>query len=132
MMLNDIIEEVVLATGEIVRLNGEQTAEETCLNGARYLTAFGLRYGLPVWVYELDGITIEKRVLMPHQQNTTYINYRDRYYEIVDDKNYPPLRISVLADGGGLTLDTCTIHQRLYAIEQARGYIYEGELWSPG
>ena len=169
MMLNDIIEEVVLSTGEVVRLNAEQTAKETCLNGLSYLSAFGLRYGLPVWVYELDGITIEKRILMPHQQNTTYINYRvtagagsvrvnlrpavnmrpheapvnsplasytvtvrDRYYELLDDKGYPPLRISVLANGGGLTLDTCTIHKRLYALEQARGYIHEGELWSPG
>jgi predicted glycogen debranching enzyme len=169
MMLNDIIEEVVLSNGQTVRLNGEQTAEETCLKGAPYLTAFGLRYGLPVWVYELDGITIEKRILMPHQQNTIYLNYRvtagngrvhlrlrpavnmrpheapvnspltpytvavrDQYYEILSDKQYPPLRISLLAKDAGLTLDSCTIHKRLYAIEQARGYIHEGELWSPG
>ncbi len=168
MMLNDIIEEVVLSTGEVVRLNGEQTAEETCLDGTRYLTSFGIRYGLPVWVYELDGISIEKTLHMPHQQNTVYISYcvsggsggvklnlrpavnmrpheapvnsaltpytvtvQDQYCELSTDKDFPPLRISVLAEGG-LVLDACTIHNRLYAIERSRGYIHEGDLWSPG
>ena len=37
---------------------------------------FRLEYGLPVWVYDLWGCRIEKRVLMPFKQNTVYIQYR--------------------------------------------------------
>src|SRR5690606_13914934 len=40
------------------------------------LTAFRLESGLPVWEYEIDGVRIEKRVIMPHLQNTTHISYR--------------------------------------------------------
>ena len=28
------------------------------------------------WEYEAEGVRFEKRVLMPHLQNTTYITYR--------------------------------------------------------
>jgi predicted glycogen debranching enzyme len=31
-----------------------------------------------VWTYEIDGLTIEKRVLMPHGQNTTHLTYQLR------------------------------------------------------
>jgi hypothetical protein len=36
---------------------------------------FRLDHGLPVWTFEVDGLTIEKRVYLPHRQNTTYIRY---------------------------------------------------------
>ncbi len=32
--------------------------------------------GLPVWRYEVNGWAIEKRVLLPHAQNTVLISYR--------------------------------------------------------
>ncbi len=38
--------------------------------------AFRLEAGLPVWTYEVDGVRFEKRVLMPHLQNTTHVTYR--------------------------------------------------------
>jgi predicted glycogen debranching enzyme len=44
--------------------------------GARYLVEFRLESGLPVWRYDLSGVRIEKRVLMPHQQNTVHVSYR--------------------------------------------------------
>ena len=38
---------------------------------------FRLEYGLPVWVYEMWGCCrVEKRVLLPHQQNTVHVEYR--------------------------------------------------------
>lgn len=37
---------------------------------------FSLECGLPVWKYDLWGSRIEKRVLMPHRQNTVYVEYR--------------------------------------------------------
>jgi predicted glycogen debranching enzyme len=45
-------------------------------DATRYLTAFRLESGLPVWDYECEGVRLEKRVLMPHLQNTTHITYR--------------------------------------------------------
>ncbi len=32
--------------------------------------------GLPVWRYEVDGYVLEKRVLLPHRQNTVHVIYR--------------------------------------------------------
>src|SRR5581483_7772385 len=32
--------------------------------------------GLPVWVYDLWGCRIEKRICMPYKQNTVHIEYR--------------------------------------------------------
>jgi predicted glycogen debranching enzyme len=37
---------------------------------------FQLVGGLPVWRYELDGVTIEKRLIMPRLQNTVLVKYR--------------------------------------------------------
>ena len=41
-----------------------------------HLVEFRLELGLPVWTYQIDGLTIEKRVIMPHGQNTTHVTYR--------------------------------------------------------
>jgi predicted glycogen debranching enzyme len=37
---------------------------------------FRLESGLPVWKYRIRGALIEKRVLMPHRQNTVFVAYR--------------------------------------------------------
>jgi predicted glycogen debranching enzyme len=37
---------------------------------------FRLECGLPVWVYDLWGCRIEKRIFLPYKQNTTHIEYR--------------------------------------------------------
>ena len=37
---------------------------------ADHLREFRLECGLPVWIYEIDGITIEKRIFLPYRQNT--------------------------------------------------------------
>ena len=43
---------------------------------AKSIGAFRLEGGLPVWEYETDGSRVEKRILMPHRQNTVYLTYR--------------------------------------------------------
>ena len=40
------------------------------------LAEFRLEAGLPVWRYEVGGVTLEKRLLLPHLQNTVYVTYR--------------------------------------------------------
>lgn len=39
------------------------------------LVDFRLELGLPVWRYEVDGLSLEKRVFMPRHQNTTCVRY---------------------------------------------------------
>jgi len=45
-------------------------------DSTHHLLDFHLEAGLPVWTYDVDGVRFEKRVLMPHLQNTTHISYR--------------------------------------------------------
>jgi predicted glycogen debranching enzyme len=74
MMLNDLLETVVFPNGDSYQLNGLNTESEE-FDGSPYLTSFELDCGLPVWKYEVGGLTIEKRVYLSHRQNTTYIRY---------------------------------------------------------
>src|SRR6187401_2519392 len=77
MMLQHVGEELTLQGGRVVRLGGEEPSlDAPQLHGASSLTEFRLENGLPVWQYEVDGFTLEKRVLLVHQQNTTHISYR--------------------------------------------------------
>lgn len=77
MTLSHLSERVRLADGTVLKLSGEpQTPEDRHVHGINYLTEFRLEMGLPIWRYELSGATIEKQILMPHQQNTVYIIYR--------------------------------------------------------
>lgn len=46
------------------------------LDGLSVLKEFRLEMGLPVWRYEVGGHILEKRIFMPHRQNTVHINYR--------------------------------------------------------
>ncbi len=76
MMLNHLNEEVRLADDTTFQLSGEEQTDGVKLPGAAYLAEFRLESGLPVWRYEFGEIVLEKRVFMPHSQNTTYISYR--------------------------------------------------------
>ncbi|HEY6361950.1 MAG TPA: amylo-alpha-1,6-glucosidase [Vicinamibacterales bacterium] len=46
------------------------------VDSSKYLIDFHLDSGLPVWMYDVEGVRFEKRVLMAHLQNTTHISYR--------------------------------------------------------
>jgi predicted glycogen debranching enzyme len=76
MMLNDIFEELIFADGRTIPLNGVQTETGDYPGATPYLTKFRLDAGLPIWTYEAGGLTIEKRVYLPHRQNSAYIDYR--------------------------------------------------------
>jgi predicted glycogen debranching enzyme len=76
MMLNDLVERVHLPGGKTVLLGSEERAGSGMrLNGAIHLAEFRLEAGLPVWCYEIDAVTLEKRLLLPHKQNTTLVMY---------------------------------------------------------
>jgi len=76
-MLSHVTERLRFPDGRVVVLNGErQTERGSEWPSATYLREFRLDHGLPIWVYAVAGMTLEKRVLMLHMQNTVYVMYR--------------------------------------------------------
>jgi len=62
---------------EVVSLGAEERAGgQLNLHGAEYLREFRLEDGMPVWTYHVRDLVIEKRVLMPHLQNTVHVSYQ--------------------------------------------------------
>lgn len=75
-MLNHLSEQVIRPDGVRVDLTAEElSGRRLQLPGSQSLKAFRLEMGLPVWRYEIDGMVLEKRVMMPYGQNTTHICY---------------------------------------------------------
>ena len=76
MMLNDLVERIELADGRLVQLAGEERAGGPVkLDVMDYLSEFRLEAGTPVWRYEVGALVLEKRLVMPHGQNTAFLNY---------------------------------------------------------
>ncbi len=76
-MLNHLSEKVILPNGKSYWLGCEERAGgEIHLDGMENLQEFRLEAGLPVWLFEINGFQIEKRVLLIHLQNTVHISYR--------------------------------------------------------
>jgi predicted glycogen debranching enzyme len=76
-MLNHLLERVRLADGDVLWLGDERdVAGPNIVDRSEHLVEFRLDLGLPVWRYDLRGTVIEKRVLMPHAQNTVHVSYR--------------------------------------------------------
>jgi len=74
MMLNSLSERLRLPDHKIFYTGAEDlsgvTPDETLA-----LAEFHRESGLPVWRYEVAGFVLEKRLLMPHGQNTVYVDY---------------------------------------------------------
>jgi predicted glycogen debranching enzyme len=77
MMLNLLWERLRWPDGRAVSLlNITETDEGKEFDSSQYLVDFHLESGLPVWVYEVEGVRFEKRIMMAHLQNTTHVAYR--------------------------------------------------------
>jgi predicted glycogen debranching enzyme len=88
MMFNHLSEQVRLPGGGVVRLGAARPDAipapgpdappdgERTLFGAEHLIEFRLEQGLPVWIYDLGGFVLEKRLLLAHMQNTVHVTYR--------------------------------------------------------
>ena len=78
MMFNHIEEVVAHPDGTCYRLSGDEHGDgkEIAYPEPDFLEEFALENGLPVWRFSKHGIRIEKRVMMPNLQNTTFITYR--------------------------------------------------------
>ncbi|MGH7466468.1 MAG: amylo-alpha-1,6-glucosidase [Longimicrobiales bacterium] len=75
-MLNHLVEELRLPDGTHVPLGCREDHHGLHVECASWLREFWLEDGLPVWRFEVDDCALEKRVLMPHRQNTVFLHYR--------------------------------------------------------
>jgi predicted glycogen debranching enzyme len=76
-MLSQIAEQICFrdeTTAEICSGVGSQETLETA--GFACLQEFRLENGLPVWIYKIDDIVLEKRLLLVHEQNTVLVIYK--------------------------------------------------------
>jgi predicted glycogen debranching enzyme len=67
-------EERLLINGVPFELSSNKYPGAIYPQGFQYITSFRLD-PFPVWIYELNGIEIEKRIFMVHGENTTVIRY---------------------------------------------------------
>jgi predicted glycogen debranching enzyme len=76
-MLNYLWERMRWPDGRTISIGRTRTTDSGVeFDASAYLADFHLELGLPVWTYEVEGVRFEKRVLMPHLQNTTHVTYR--------------------------------------------------------
>jgi predicted glycogen debranching enzyme len=73
MMLNNL-HEILWSERGGARLSEQADPQHANIPTAA-LKEFRLELGIPVWTYEHDGNVIEKRLVMPHRQNTVHITY---------------------------------------------------------
>jgi predicted glycogen debranching enzyme len=88
MMLNHLADSIRTADGTVLRMSGRELLrpEGTLELPGAFLREFRLENGRPVWVYDNGGdgdgdgagatLSIEKRIVMLHQQNTVQVTYR--------------------------------------------------------
>jgi predicted glycogen debranching enzyme len=75
-MLNHLTERYRAADGAVYELGSEERVGAALGSHAEYLTEFRLETGLPVWRYVFDDAVVERRLLLPHGQNTTHVSWR--------------------------------------------------------
>ncbi len=88
-MWSHVSEFLRFSNNDVVSLGAEERAGgQLDLRGADYMREFRLEDGLPVWIYHVRDLVIEKRVLLPHLQNTVHISY-----QITAGSNLPRLEL---------------------------------------
>src|SRR5207237_7376127 len=76
-MWSHVSEFLRFGTKDVVSLGAEERAGGRLdLPGADFLREFRLEDGLPVWTYHVRALVLEKRIVLPHLQNTVHVNYR--------------------------------------------------------
>src|SRR3984893_10239244 len=84
-MWSHVSEFLRFSDDDVISLGAEERAGgQLDLKSADYLTEFRLEDGLPVWTYYVRDVVVEKRVLLPHLQNTVHVSYQ------VISKGKPP------------------------------------------
>jgi glycogen debranching enzyme len=88
LLLTDVSEELYVGGRRVAQLTA-RTVDDTMHVP---LEEFRLEAGLPVWRYDVGGVVVEKRMLMPHGQNTVHV-----LYELVGGADFARLDVSLAA-----------------------------------
>lgn len=89
MMWNHLTEHFRFPDYRSVAVGGSERVGGTIeVQGADVLAEFRLEAGLPVWRFEVHGHVVEKRVFMPHCQNTVHV-----YYKLIQGQG--PIRLKL-------------------------------------
>ncbi|WP_437587978.1 amylo-alpha-1,6-glucosidase [Sorangium sp. So ce1000] len=75
MMLSDLSTRILTSDNRLVQVGGQEPWLDDAAAQVIDLAEFRLEAGLPVWRYEGAGMAIERRLLLPHAQNTVHVTY---------------------------------------------------------
>jgi predicted glycogen debranching enzyme len=76
-MWSHVSESLRFSDSDVISLGAEERAGgQLNLHSADFLCEFRLEDGLPVWIYRVREVVLEKRVLLPHLQNTVHVSYQ--------------------------------------------------------
>lgn len=75
-MLDLLVEAVRLPDGRRVHLDAGQITDDKSAPEAGKLVEFRLENGLPVWLFAIDGVKLERRLVLVHGQNTSIVSWR--------------------------------------------------------
>lgn len=75
-MLNHLMELFRLPDGTSIKVGGEERSRQLQLHGVEVLKEFRLEMGLPIWRYQFGEYVVEKRIILPHRQNTVHVGYK--------------------------------------------------------
>jgi predicted glycogen debranching enzyme len=68
-------EETLIIDGERFELSANQFPNVVSPTGYKYLKSFSLN-PFPVWIYDINGVELEKSVFMVHGSNTTVVEFK--------------------------------------------------------
>jgi predicted glycogen debranching enzyme len=74
-MLNHLEECIYLPDRTLVQFGGSEPSHHDEAKAPNFLTEFRLENQMPIWRYDVRGVIIEKRIVMPNLQNTVHITF---------------------------------------------------------
>ncbi len=74
-MFNHLEQWLTLPDRRLVRFGGAGEDQPNDAQAQNHLVEFRLENHMPVWRYDVDGVQIEKRIVMPYLQNTVHVGF---------------------------------------------------------
>jgi predicted glycogen debranching enzyme len=88
LLLTDVSEELYADGRRVAQLTSRTVDDAPQVP----LSEFRLDAGLPVWRYDVDGLIVEKRIVMPHGQNSVHL-----LYELCEGADFARLDVTLAA-----------------------------------